>query len=132
MKHELNLICGIFGAIISYAFGAFSLALQILLYLMLLDYITGVIAAACHSQLSSKAGYKGIFKKLLMLIVCSVAYKIDVLMNAGNLLASGAIIFYCSNEAISIVENAIEMGLPVPEKLKDAINIILHDEEDKI
>lgn len=65
-----------------------------------------------------------------MLIVCSVAYKIDVLMNAQNLLASGAIIFYCSNEAISIIENSIEMGLPVPEKLKDAINILLHDEEE--
>lgn len=124
MKKEFNTLAAIFGTIISYMFGGFSAILQILLYFAILDYITGMASAYKNKELSSKIGFRGIIKKVVMFLICSLAYKMDLLLNLNNFLYSGVIIWYCANEALSIVENAIELDLPVPQKLKDAINSI--------
>jgi len=124
MKNEFNTLAAIFGAIITYMFGGFSAILQILLYFAILDYITGIASAYKNKELSSKIGSRGIIKKVVMFLICSLAYKMDLLLNMDNFLYSGVIIWYCANEALSIVENAIELDLPVPQKLKDAINSI--------
>lgn len=130
MKNELSGLVALFGALVSYAFGGFSTALQILLYLMALDYLSGIASAYHNKELSSKVGFKGACKKIMILIICSLAYKIDLLFHANSLIASGAIIYYCCNEALSIIENAIELDLPVPAKLKNAINSMLSDQEE--
>ena len=58
-----------------------------------------------------------------MFIVISVAYRLDVLMGT-IFLRDGVITAFICNEAISIIENGGLMGIPIPEKLKDALDVL--------
>lgn len=83
------------------------------------DYVTGVLCAIVNKQLSSEVGFKGIFKKVLIFILVGIAHIIDSqLIGQGAVLRTAVIFFYCSNEGVSILENATRLGLPVPAKLK--------------
>lgn len=94
-----------------------------LIVFAVVDYITGVISAAVNKTLSSSVGFKGIAKKLFMFALVGVANLIDVNALGGSaVLRSAVICFYLANEALSIIENAGEMGLPVPKKLKQLID----------
>ena len=129
-KHLLSILTGLIGGCASYFFGGFSIAIETLMVLMVIDYITGVMAGAYLKELSSEIGFKGLLKKIMMLIICAVAFRIDVLLGANRGLFISVIIFYCSNEAISILENAIRLDLPIPEKLKQAIRILQEDDDE--
>ena len=68
-----------------------------------------------------------------MLLICSLAYYIDNLTNAHGLIANGALIYYCATEGISIVENADDLGIPIPKRLKAALQSLKEeDDEGKI
>lgn len=82
-------------------------AFKFLLALMILDYITGVMAAAYKHDLSSKIGYKGIIKKTMILILVIVGHLTDVYMiGKGNPTMTVICVWFCSNEGLSIYENA--------------------------
>ena len=130
-KHLLSVLFGVIGGFVSYFFGGFSIAIETLMVLMVIDYLTGVLAGAYLKELSSEIGFKGLLKKVMMLIICAVAFRIDILLGANRALFTSVIIFYCCNEAISIVENAIRLDLPIPEKLKQAIQILQEDDNDE-
>ena len=131
MKFEFNSLIAFIGAIASFAWGGYPLGIQILVYFAIADYITGMVSAAKAHELSSKIGFFGIVKKMLMFLLCSVAFKIDGLIGASGLLFNGVIFWYVGNEGLSIIENSIEMGLKVPKRLKDAIDALLaEDDED--
>ena len=103
--------------------------IQTLLLFMILDYLTGIIVAgvfhksskSASGALSSKAGFKGLAKKIVILIVICLAYRIDIMLNLDNTLYSIVVIAYITNESISILENAMAMGIPIPKKLEEAI-----------
>ena len=102
-----------------------------LIVLMTLDYVTGVMCAIVDKKLSSAVGFKGICKKVLVLMLVGVANIVDVhVVGAGSALRSAVICFYMSNEGVSMLENASHLGLPIPEKLKDIL-AQLHDREGK-
>ena len=89
---------------------------------MVADYITGVMCAIVEKKLSSEIGFKGIFKKVLIFILIGVGHMIDTnLIGDGSALRTAIIFFYCSNESVSMLENAGRLGLPIPEKLKDIL-----------
>ena len=89
---------------------------------MVADYITGVMCAIVEKKLSSEIGFKGIFKKVLIFILVGVGHLIDTnLIGDGSVLRTAIIFFYCSNEGVSMLENAGRLGLPIPEKLKDIL-----------
>lgn len=125
---------GIIGSIVICLFGGFSLPLKVLFICMIIDYITGILAAIyVRKNLSSKIGFKGGIKKIVMLLICSLAYYIDNLTNAHGLIANGALIYYCATEGISIVENADDLGIPIPKRLKAALQSLKEeDDEGKI
>ena len=114
--------------------------LEVLVFMMVSDYISGVLSAlfgksdkSSSGHLSSKVGFKGIAKKGMMLLICSIAYRLDILTQAiqgdGNaIMFSITCIFYISNEAISILENADKLDLPVPDKLKTFIHNLVKEE----
>lgn len=82
-------------------------AFKFLLALMILDYITGVMAAAYKHDLSSKIGYKGIIKKTMILILVIVGHLTDMYMiGKGNPTMTVICVWFCSNEGLSIYENA--------------------------
>ena len=97
--------------------------LYALITLVVFDYITGVCVAIHDQKLSSAIGAKGISKKVMIFILISMSYIADnYFLQAGNTLETVTILFYCANEAISIIENAAKIGIPVPEKLKNLFN----------
>ena len=105
---------------VAYVFGGIDKLFTTLLILMAFDYITGVMCAIIKKSLSSKTGFKGIFRKLCILIIIALS---NLGADAIGIpaLRSAAIGFYIANESISILENAGELGVPYPKWLKDAL-----------
>ena len=98
--------------------------------LVILDYITGICAAIHSKELSSEIGAKGIAKKITTFAVISLAHILDeYVLKDGGAIQTMTSIFYIVNESISILENAIRTGLPVPEKLKSIIRSLGKSEE---
>ena len=92
-----------------------------------MDYITGVMCAVSDKKLSSAVGFKGICRKVLILMLVGIANLLDVqVIGTGAVLRTAVIFFYLSNEGVSLLENAAHLGLPIPKKLK-AILAQLHD-----
>ena len=103
----------------AYLWGPWDALINALIALVALDYVTGVICAAANKRLSSEIGFKGLIKKALIFALVAVAGVADKVIPATNqAIRAAVILFYIANEAISILENAAELGLPVPEKLK--------------
>ena len=102
-----------------------------LIVLMALDYLSGVMCAIADKKLSSAVGFKGICKKVLILMLVGVANIIDVhVVGTGAVLRGAVICFYLSNEGLSLLENAAYLGLPIPEKLKEILSQ-LHNRAEK-
>ncbi|MBQ9632836.1 MAG: phage holin family protein, partial [Lachnospiraceae bacterium] len=96
-----------------------------------IDYITGIMCAIIDKKLSSEVGFKGIFKKVLILMLVGIANVIDVhVVGTGSALRGATVCFYLSNEGLSILENTVHLGLPVPEKLKEVLSQ-LHNRDEK-
>lgn len=119
---------GIFNTIVGYWLGGFDEMLIALLIFMICDYLTGVMKAIIKKKVSSEIGFKGIFKKLLILFLVGIAVRLDIILNLDGALRYLVIGFYIANEGISILENAGEMGLPFPKKLKEVL-VQLNNEE---
>ena len=131
MEKAINTITAAIGAIIGFAFGQVNGLLIALVGLMCIDYITGIAKGYINKNLSSGIGYKGIIKKIVILMLVSVAHLIDAYVLGGNkaVLMTATMMFYAGNEGISIIENAVEIGLPVPQKLKKALKQIAEESE---
>ena len=120
-----------FGGVLGWLLGGADGFLYALIAFVVLDYITGVICAVEHHELSSKAGFKGIAKKVVIFCIVGVANILDVYVLGENaILRTAVIFFYISNEGISILENAAELGLPFPEKIKEVLKQ-LHNRTEK-
>lgn len=121
------------GGIITLAFGRWDQLLWIFLFTIVLDYITGVLASIKDGTgLRSEIGFWGLTRKVLMLVVIVLAHQMDVLLSGGtDVIKTGAIYFYMSNELISITENYGRLGLPMPAKLRRIIAVLKNkDQED--
>ena len=112
------------GGIGSYLFGGWNTLLEILVIFVILDYITGIVAAGYNGALSSKVGYKGILKKMMIFVIVAVANLVDRAIGDAHIIRDTAICFYLANELLSITENAGEMGVPIPEKLLNAVEVL--------
>ena len=118
------------GGWIGYALGGRDGLLIALVAFMAVDYVTGVMCAVVDKKLSSAVGFKGICKKVLILMLVGVANVIDVhIVGNGGALRGAVICWYLSNEGLSTLENAAHLGLPIPEPLKNAL-VQLHGRND--
>ena len=111
---------GVIGGFLAYWLGGWDVLLKTIVFLAVLDYITGCIKAIYNKQLSSEIGFKGLLKKIVMFIVIAVGYEIQLLIGGSVPLREVIIMFYVANEALSILENAAEFVL-VPDKLKSVL-----------
>lgn len=103
------------GSVASFLFGGWSFALQVLIIFVFLDYVTGMVASGTEGKLSSQAGFKGIFRKVLIFVLVTMGHLVDGYLGTGNsMFRDGVIAFFVANEALSIVENSGRMGLPIP------------------
>ena len=106
--------------VLGWLFGGFDSLIYALIAFVVIDYITGVLLAICNKKVSSKIGYKGISKKVFIFLLVGAGNIADkYIIGTGSSLRSMLIMFYLTNEGISIIENAGNLGLPMPQKLKD-------------
>ena len=117
------------GGWLGYFLGGLDGLMIALIVLMTLDYISGVMCAIIDRKLSSAVGFKGICKKVFILMLVGVAHIIDLhVVGTGSALRGAVICFYMSNEGLSLLENAAHIGLPIPDKLRDILSQ-LHDKD---
>ena len=131
MKYTFSAAVGIIGGALTALLGGWDLAIQTLLIFMGIDYITGLmIAGIFHKSpktksgsLSSLIGWKGLCRKGMVLLIVSVAVRLDMLVGT-DFIRDAVVIAYCTNEAISIIENAGIMGVPIPKPITNAIEAL--------
>lgn len=118
----VNNIVAVLLTALTWLFGAWDTALIVLVSFMAVDYGTGLIKAYINKVVSSDVGLKGIARKSLILAVLICAVLLDRLINSGTWVFRTLVCyFYIANEGISLLENCAQLGLPVPEGLKDAL-----------
>jgi toxin secretion/phage lysis holin len=131
MKTWILTAFGAIGAFLTGLLGGWDLGIETLLILMCIDYITGVIVAGVFhksgksdsGRLESGAGWKGLLRKFAILLVVIVGYRIDLMLST-DYLRDGFCLAFSLNEALSIVENLGLMGVPMPEKIKNALEAL--------
>lgn len=131
MDKLIQTIAAVIAAVCGFLWGQADGLLYALIAFMAIDYISGVIVAVVRHELSSEVGFKGIAKKVLILALVAVGHILDVHVLGGGAVCRSAVIgFYLANEGISILENAGELGLPLPKKLIAMLKQ-LKDKEEK-
>lgn len=131
MKEVICGAAGAIGAVISTALGGWDAGIKTLIIFMAIDYISGlVVAGVFHNStktdtgtLESRAGWKGLCRKCGTLLLVLVAYRLDLMIGA-NYIRDAVVIAFIANETISIIENAGLMGIPLPEVLTNAVDIL--------
>lgn len=120
--NNLQILISVLGGYIGWFIGGLDGFLYALIAFVIIDYITGFMGAVLERKLSSEIGYRGIFKKILIFILVGIGHIIDLyLVQKGSVIRTAVIFFYLSNEGISILENVAKIGLPIPEKLRQAL-----------
>ncbi|MED0826425.1 phage holin family protein [Bacillus pacificus] len=113
-----------FGGFCGYFLGGWDTTLKVLLIMAAIDYITGVIAAGYNGELKSKVGFKGIAKKVVLFLLVGAASQADLAIGTNSAIREATIFFFIGNELLSLLENAGRMGIPLPQALTNAIEIL--------
>ena len=119
------------GGAVGAVMGGFDGFLYALIVFVVVDYLTGIMAAILNKRLSSEVGFHGLFKKVVIFALVAVGHIVDThVIQNGSVIRTAVIFFYLSNEGISILENASLIGLPVPQKLKDVLEQLRDGKEE--
>ena len=118
----------LFGGLVTAYLGGWDLMLTLLVGFVIIDYVVAVIVATMDGRLSSKVGFRGIAKKMLMFLVVGIACMLDAALGQ-DMLRNVTIWFYIANEGISILENLGIAGVPFPRRLSDALELIRERDE---
>ncbi|GEN84024.1 holin [Sporosarcina luteola] len=132
----LKSVPSLFVGILTFLYGGWSVLLAILVALVVIDYITGMLASALKGELRSNVGLLGVARKVFIFAMVTVAHLIDLLLiengiESSEVVMTMVIVFYAINEILSITENAGRIGLPVPEYIKNAIAILKNKKNNK-
>ena len=136
VKNGVCGMSGLGGSLIASQFGGWDAALSTLVLFMAVDYVTGlVVAGVFHASpkskngaLESRAGWKGLCRKGVTLLIVLVACRLDTVMGS-NFIRDAVVIAFIANETLSIIENAGLMGIPIPKALTGAIEILKQTSE---
>lgn len=131
MKDGICTAIGVVGSVIASLFGGWDAALVTLVIFMAIDYVTGLLVAAVfhnsgkteNGALESRAGWKGLCRKCITLLMVLVATRLD-LVTGTNFIRDAVVIAFIANETISIVENAGLMGINIPPAITSAIEVL--------
>lgn len=131
MKVKILSLIGVIGSFFASLFGGWDAALATLLIFMGIDYVTGLIVAGVfhtsekteNGTLESRAGWKGLCRKGVTLLVVLVACRLDLVIGS-NFIRDAVVIAFVANETISITENAGLMGIPIPAVITKAIEVL--------
>jgi toxin secretion/phage lysis holin len=124
MENLFKTAIAVGGAAASYLFGGWSTLLGVLLTFVVIDYVSGVIAAGAEGKLKSKVGLIGIARKVFIFVMVAIAHLVDSALGDQHVLRDATIFFYLANELLSIIENAGRVGLPVPAPIQKAVEVL--------
>ena len=135
-KTSVCAVFGIIGSFVAQLFGGWSSDMTTLLIFMAVDFVMGLIVAGVFGRsdksesgsLDSKAGWRGLCKKCVTLLFVLVAHRLDLALGTGYV-KSAAVIAFILNEIISITENAGLMGMPLPQVIKKAIDLLKESDD---
>jgi toxin secretion/phage lysis holin len=119
-KTDVAILGGITGLI----FGESTGLLVALFWMVVIDYGSGIVTAFMEKTLSSKIGFKGIAKKVMIFVMVALAHQVDSALGTKNMFRDATIVFYIANELLSIFENAGRIGVPVPDRLMQAVEVL--------
>lgn len=136
MKHVICTTSGIVGSLIASLFGGWTAAMTTLIVFMAIDYLSGLaVAGIFHSSqktesgtLESRAGFKGLCRKCMILLFVLIGYRLDLALDV-TYIKDAVCIAFILNELISIVENAGLMGIPIPSVISKAIDALTNKSE---
>ncbi len=112
------------GSVLSFLFGGWNGLLNALLFFVIIDYLSGILASWIEGALNSMVGYKGVAKKIGIFAIVAVAHVIDSTLGDSHFIRDAAIFFYLANELLSITENAGRIGVPIPPAVKNAVQVL--------
>ncbi|MCI9484649.1 MAG: phage holin family protein [Clostridiaceae bacterium] len=131
MKESICTGIGVVGGFVASLFGGWDAALITLMIFMGIDYLTGLIVAGVfhnsekteNGTLESRAGWKGLCRKGVTLLIVLVACRLDLVMGS-NFIRDAVVIAFIANETLSIIENAGLMGVPIPAMIVKAVEVL--------
>ena len=131
LKDFLCTAAGVICSAVAQTFGGWDAGIATLIVFMAVDYVTGLICAGVfhrspktpNGALESRAGWKGLVRKCLTLVMVLVAARLDLLIGS-NFIRDAVVIGFAANEALSILENAGLMGVPIPRAVTSAIHVL--------
>jgi toxin secretion/phage lysis holin len=130
MEKVFNSVVAVVATFFTYLFGGWDVALSILIIFMVLDYLTGVIYAYTIQTLNSEVGFKGLIKKCMILVVLIIGVMLDRILGNGTWVFRTLVCyFYIANEGISLLENISNLGVPIPNKLRNALEQLNKDDD---
>ena len=131
MKTGILTSVGVVGGAVAALFGGWDAAIATLLIFMGIDYVTGLMVAGIFHRsaksetgaLESRAGWKGLCRKGMTLLIVIIAHRLDLMLGT-TVIRDAVVIAFVANETISIVENAGLMGVPIPAAITKAIDVL--------
>ena len=137
LSTKVCLIAGMTGGVVASWFGGWDSGMCTLIILMAIDFTSGIIAAGVFNKspktengaLESKACWKGLARKCMTLLFVLIGVRLDVILGT-NYIRDSIIIGYDVSEIMSIIENAGLMGVPIPDKIVKAIEILKQKESE--
>lgn len=125
-------VAGSIGVISEYLFGTWNDALETLIFFMVADYVSGLLAAYSNPnmKLDSRIGFRGICKKIMILLLVAVAHFMDRVTGQA-VICTAVTWFFIGNEGLSIIENAANAGLPIPKKLQNTLAQLTEEKEER-
>ena len=124
MKEVLQSILAVISTGLIYLLGGLDIALTCLLIAIILDYVSGMLKAFITKQVSSKIGFKGILKKVSVLLVVMLAVLIDRVTGETGAIRTLVVYYFVANEGLSVLENLGQAGVPIPQSIKKALKAL--------
>lgn len=133
MQEIIKLIKGsafTIGGLIGALLGGWDMSLNLLVFTVVTDYVTGVLRAVYRTEFNKDIGYKGILRKINIFIMVAITCTVDKMLGTNGTFRTATIFFYTANEGLSIIKNISDMDTKIPAFLKDTFTKI-KDKNDK-
>ena len=124
MKEVFQSILAVISTGLIYLLGGLDIAMTCLLIAIILDYVSGMLKAFITKQVSSKTGFKGILKKVSILLVVMLAVLIDRVTGETGAIRTLVVYYFVANEGLSVLENLGQAGVPIPQSIKKALKAL--------
>ena len=124
METMIKAIAAAGGAAISFLYGGWTQLMTVLIVFIVIDFISGVALAAKDGRAASRELWLGVTRKIGTLAIIAVAHLLDTIIGDAHLIRDAAIFFYLAGELLSLIENAGQLGVPIPPMIKQAVEVL--------